>query len=196
VSYRVLVIPEDFRKDQYVIEPIVTKMFETIGKKAKVIVCRDPLLGGVEQALNWEEKLKPIIARYRGMIECFLLIVDRDGKPGRRSSLDRIEALAAAELPPGKRFLGENAWQEIEVWLLAGHDLPVDWVWRAVRDHDNPKEAYFLRFAEKRGVASEPAEGRGVLAREAASRYGRIRQLCPEVGALEGRLTAAAKAGA
>ena len=54
MSYRVLVIPEDFRKDQYVLEPIVTKVFEAVGKKAKVIVCRDPLLGGVDQALNWD----------------------------------------------------------------------------------------------------------------------------------------------
>lgn len=187
MSYRVLVIPEDFRKDQYVLEPILAKMFEAIGKKAKVIVCRDPLLGGVDQALNWD-RIQEILVRYRGMIECFLLVVDRDGKPGRREAIDRIEKLAADTLPPGKRFLGENAWQEIEVWLLAGHDLPATWAWQDVRAHDNPKEAYYRLFAEQRGVAGEPAEGRGVLAREAASRYRRIRQLCAEVARLEERV--------
>jgi len=186
MSYRVLVIPEDFRKDQYVLEPIISRMFEAIGKKARVIVCRDPLLGGVDQALRWE-RIEEIVNRYRGMIECFLLVIDRDGKPGRRASLDHLET-RVAEIAPGKRFLGENAWQEVEVWLLAGHDLPADWAWKDVRAHDNPKEAYYRRFAEQRGVAAEPAEGRGTLGREAAARYSRIRQLCDEVAALERRL--------
>ncbi|WP_437280000.1 hypothetical protein WME90_05410 [Sorangium sp. So ce375] len=189
MSYRVLVIPEDFRKDQYVLEPIVTKMFEAIGRKAKVIVCRDPLLGGVDQALRWE-RLQEILLRYQAMIECFLLIVDRDGKAGRRDALDRLESLASAALPSRKRFLAENAWQEIEVWLLAGHDLPSDWRWKDVRAHENPKEAYYRSLAQARGVLHEPAEGRGLLAREAASRYGRIRSLCPEVVDLEQRLGA------
>ncbi|WP_437744431.1 hypothetical protein WMF39_05140 [Sorangium sp. So ce1504] len=114
MSYRVLIIPEDFREDQYVLEPIITKMFEAIGRKAKVIVCRDPLLGGVDQALRWE-RVQEILLRYQAMIECFLLIVDRDGKPGRREALDRLESLASAALPPGKRFLAENAWQCPEI---------------------------------------------------------------------------------
>jgi hypothetical protein len=67
MSYRVLVIPEDFRKDQYVLEPIITKMVESVGRNGKVIVCRDPLLGGVSQALRWE-RMEEIIVRYRAMI--------------------------------------------------------------------------------------------------------------------------------
>ncbi|WP_438041906.1 hypothetical protein [Sorangium sp. So ce128] len=189
MSYRVLVIPEDFRKDQYVLEPVITRMFEVIGRKAKVIVCRDPLLGGVDQALRWE-RLQEILVRYQAMIECFLLIVDRDGKPGRREALDRLESLASTALPLGKRFLAENAWQEVEVWLLAGHDLPSEWAWKAVRAHENPKEHYYQPLAKKRGVLQEPAEGPGILAREAASRYSRIRSLCPEVADLERRLGA------
>lgn len=189
MSYRVLVIPEDFRKDQYVLEPILTKMFESVGRKAKVIVCRDPLLRGVSQALDWD-RIQEIIVRYRAMVECFLLVVDRDGKATRRKALDGLEKQAAAALGPGKRFLAENAWQEVEVWLLAGHDLPSDWAWKDVRAHENPKETYYLPFAQSRGVASEPAEGRSLLAREAASKYRRIRKLCPELGDLEQRLTA------
>jgi len=189
MSYRVLVIPEDFRKDQYVLEPIFTKLFESIGRKAKVIVCRDPLLRGVDQATDWD-RVQEIIVRYRAMVECFLLVVDRDGKATRRKALDGLEKQAAAELGPGKRFLAKNAWQELEVWLLAGHDLPAEWAWKDVRAHENPKEAYYLPFARNRSVASEPAEGRGLLAREAASKYRRIRTLCPELKDLERRLSA------
>ncbi len=188
MSYRVLVIPEDFRKDQYVLEPIVTKLFESVGRTAKVIICRDPLLGGVEQALKWK-RLQEIIVRYRAMVDCFLLVVDRDGNKTRRKALDGLEEQAAAELVPGKRFLAENAWQEVEVWLLAGHDLPSEWAWKDVRAHENPKETYYLPFAKSRGVLDRPAEGRGLLAREAASKYRRIRTLCPELKDLEKRLS-------
>ncbi|EYF08391.1 hypothetical protein [Chondromyces apiculatus] len=40
MSYRVLVIPEDFRKDAMVLQPIVEALFVHLGRKAKVIVCR------------------------------------------------------------------------------------------------------------------------------------------------------------
>jgi hypothetical protein len=57
----VLIIPEDFRKDQYILGPIVKKMFEEIGKpRAKVQMCLDPLLGGISQALRWERILEII----------------------------------------------------------------------------------------------------------------------------------------
>jgi hypothetical protein len=32
----VLVIPEDFRKDQYVLKPILRKMMQSLGSKARV----------------------------------------------------------------------------------------------------------------------------------------------------------------
>lgn len=47
----VLVIPEDFRKDQYIVAPIVRRMFEVLAKpNANVRVCLDPLLGGIGEA--------------------------------------------------------------------------------------------------------------------------------------------------
>ncbi len=192
MSFRVLVIPEDFRNDQHVLEPIIGRMLETIGRKAKVLTCRDPLLGGVSQAMKWD-RIEEILVRYQGMIDCFLLIVDRDGDPRRKVQLEALEAHARAALPTDRHFFAENAWQECEVWLLAGHDLPRDWAWKKVRDHRHPKEAYYRPFAEARGVIGEPAAGRGTLGREAAARYSRIRKLCPEVAELEERMRQAAQ---
>ncbi|MCP4692274.1 MAG: hypothetical protein GY859_29790 [Desulfobacterales bacterium] len=40
----VLVIPEDFRKDQYMLKPIIDAMMSRAGGVAKVRVCQDPLL--------------------------------------------------------------------------------------------------------------------------------------------------------
>jgi hypothetical protein len=185
----VLVIPEDFRKDQYILKPIVEVMMTNLGKpRAKVIVCKEPLLGGVDEALKWE-RIAEIIGRYRSMVDLFLLCVDRDGRQERRTRLDHVEHMAAALLAAGRLLLGENAWQELEVWVLAGHTLPASWSWREIRQEVHPKEAYFTPFARQRGVQDGPGEGRRLLALEAARRYDRIRQLCPEdVAVLEDRI--------
>ena len=185
----VLVVPEDFRKDQYILKPMVEAMFRHVGRQsAKVRVCQEPLLGGIDQARDWE-RIKEILDRYRGMVDVFLLIVDRDGEAGRRRALDNLEQKARDTLAAGRTFLGENAWQEVEVWILAGHDLPNDWTWREIRQEVHAKEAYFEPFARQRGVTDGPGQGRKTLAEEAARNYGRIRQLCSEdVAALEGRL--------
>lgn len=77
---------------------------------------------------------------------------------------------------------------EIEVWVLAGHNLPSDWNWQVIRNEVNPKETYFFPFAEQRNLLDAPGEGRKTLAEEAARRYDRIRQLCPEdIAELEDR---------
>jgi hypothetical protein len=90
----VLVIPEDFRKDQYMLKPIVEAMMKEVGKpKARVRVCQDPLLGGIDQALKWE-RIEEIINRYKGMVNLFLLCVDRDGKAARKASLNKLEQQA------------------------------------------------------------------------------------------------------
>ena len=48
---RVLVIPEDFRKDQYLLKPLFGRLFATMGgRNVRVRVCQDPLLGGVDEA--------------------------------------------------------------------------------------------------------------------------------------------------
>lgn len=185
----VLVIPEDFRKDQYMLKPIISAMMKKLGNpRAKVKICQDPLLGGVSEALKWE-RIEEVINQYKGMFNLFLLCVDRDGKEGRKTSLENIEQQAVNILPGGKLLLAENAWQEIEVWVLAGHNLPGDWNWQAIRNEINPKETYFLRFAEQKNLLDSSEEGRKTLAEEAARRYERIRQLCPEdIAELENRI--------
>ncbi len=176
---RVLVIPEDFRKDQYMLKPIITAMMAALGKpRAKVIICTDPLLGGISEALKWEN-IESIIERYP-MVDLFLLCVDRDGNRDRATVLNNLETKAATILSPNSLFLAENAWQEIEVWILAGQDLPKEYNWQKIRQEIDPKETYFLPFSEQRNLLDTPGEGRKPLAEEAAKRYDSIRQLCPE----------------
>jgi hypothetical protein len=182
----VLVIPEHFSQDQYVLQPIVKAMLAATGRpRARVEICQDPLLGSVEQAMNWE-RINEIIDSYR-IVHLFLLIVDRDGKDGRRARLDEIERRAAERLPADRHFFAEHAWQEVEVWALAGcDDLPGEW--RTIRSERDPKEVYFNSYVQRRGLQNEPGNGRRTLGREAGNRYARVRQLCPELGELEVRI--------
>jgi hypothetical protein len=184
------VIPEHFSQDQYILKPIVQAMLTAAGKpRANIQVCRDPLLGSVEQAMRWE-RINGIIDIYP-QVDLFLLIVDRDGDEHRRLRLDTLENRAAALLAGSRRLFAEHAWQELEVWALAGcADLPGRWRWRAVRDERDPKEIYFTPYIRQRGLEDDPGGGRRTLGREAANRYNRIRQLCDEIGELEERIRA------
>lgn len=177
---KVLIIPEDFTYDQHILQPLIQAMLTYLGKpRGKVRVCRDPQLGGVDQATNWVQ-IQEIIERYP-MNDLFLLCVDRDGKSGRRSKLDELEEQAREILPPQKQFFAENAWQETEVWILAGHDLPKEWNWQEIRNERDPKEHYFDPFAIQKGLPKKEPLAYKKLAKEAVSRYGsRIRNLCPE----------------
>lgn len=85
MSFNVLVIPEDFTKDEHILKPLVQRILEDCGKKPTVEVCRDPNFQGVHAALKIESLRREVIARYP-MVHLFLLFVDRDGQPGRKQS--------------------------------------------------------------------------------------------------------------
>ena len=172
----VLIIPEDFRKDGYILNPIFRRLFGTLERRtAKVKVCHDPLLGGVGEALK-PERLREVVERHRGMVDVFVLCVDRDGQVGRRDRLEQIERMFS----DGPTFLCENAWEELETWLLAGLDLPNDWRWRDVRAEVDVKERYFEPLARLRGVSDGPGGGRKLLGEEAARNVSAIRNKCRE----------------
>ena len=171
----VLIIPEDFRKDQYILKPIFERLFRSIGKRrAHIEVCQDPLLGGIDNALK-SDRISEIVGFYP-MTDIFILCVDRDGKEGRRNRLDEIEA----EFVVTDLFLAANAWEEIETWVLAGVDLPNEWTWTNVRAEIHVKEVYFEPLAAQRGLSDSPGGERKPLAEEAARRIGAIRQKCPK----------------
>ena len=172
---KVVIIPEDFRKDQYILKPLVKRLFGELGRpSASVIVCNDPLLGGVREALK-SERLQEVVERYP-MADLFILCVDRDGVLTRRSRLDQVEQ----EFGATTSFIAENAWEELETWVLAGLDLPAGWSWSAIRSDISVKEHYFDELARREGVADGPGGGREALGEKAARRLQAIRVKCPE----------------
>ena len=81
---KVLIIPEDFRNDQYILKPLFLRLFHAIGKpRTKVEVCRDPLLGGVDEAMK-TQRIEEIVIQHGGMTDIFILCIDRDGDRNRR----------------------------------------------------------------------------------------------------------------
>lgn len=170
----VLIVPEDFRKDQFVLKPLFSRLLAALGKpRAKVRVCQDPLLGGVDEALK-SERIAEIVERYSGRVQVILLCIDRDGDAGRRHRLDQLEDEF------DERLLGAEAWEEIETWALAGLTLPPDWIWADVRAEVHVKERYFDVLARQRRIDGGPDGGRRELGEEAARHIDAIRQKCPD----------------
>ena len=171
----IVVIPEDFRNDQYILKPLITRLFRNIGVQSVTVwVCNDPLLGGIGEALKLE-RLMQIVERRRGWADIFILCVDRDGVTGRRQRLNDIETEF------GTTFLAENAWEELETWVLAAmRDLPVMWTWAQIRAEVQVKETYFEPYVIQRDLAGTLGGGRKVLGEEAARRIPAIRRKCPE----------------
>lgn len=184
----VLVIPEDFRKDQFILQPIISAMFSRLGQPAIVEVLKDPLIGGIEQATK-REVLEEILQDNKWKVDLFLLCVDRDAEDGRRGALNGLEANLNAVLDAAKFMVAENAWQELEVWVLAGHDLPPAWGWGDVRRERDPKERYFDKLVAARGLQDDAGGGRKTLGIEAARKYRRVHSRCREdVQVLEKRI--------
>ena len=170
---KILLIPEDFRNDQHILKPIFEGLFNDLGRPSlRVEVWLDPLLGGIGEALK-SERLKDVVQQYP-TIDIFILCIDRDADLGRRQRLDQIEGEF------GDAFFAENAWEEIETWVLAGLNLPTDWSWKDVRAERDVKEVYFEPLAAERGLSDALGGGRKTLGEEAARRIGTIRQKCPD----------------
>ena len=171
----VLIIPEDFRKDQYILKPLFTRLFRRLGvRSVQIEVCQNPLLGGIGEALK-SDNLTKIVEKRRAMYDLFILCVDRDGEVGRRQRLNDIEGEF------GPTFLAENAWEELETWVLAGLNLPGQWRWADVRAAINVKEDYFEPLIIRRGMRIDSSHiGWKTFGAEASRRINSIRRKCPE----------------
>jgi hypothetical protein len=107
---RVLILAEDFVKDELLLQPIIRAMMNEVGlPRAKVKVCKDPRFHGTGEALKWEF-IEQALSRHRGMFDLCLLCVDRDGDANRQAKLSNLENQAKNVIGDGRAFLAENAW--------------------------------------------------------------------------------------
>jgi len=174
-----MVFSEDPRLDRYILEPVIKAALTHGGKpRAKVIICSDDRQRGVDTIVNHHTVLE-LIDENR-LFDVFILCVDRDCHPTRQAKLTALEKKVNDTIGP-KRFIALAAFEELEVWVLAG--LPdLNLPWKEVQEHCHPKEAYFEPAAIARKVVNSPGKGRKALATEAARAYSkRLRSLCPEI---------------
>lgn len=192
----VLIIAEG-PTDEYMLKPIVTEMMKAVGKP-HVTIRFQPVSkrrGGIDQILRNPDRIHTIIRTNR-MVDLFLICVDRDGLNGQENQEDRPAQLQTLEqkvrdtLQTNQILCGECAIEEIEVWVIAGHQwreqFP-DWQWSTIRQELDPKEHYYQPFAHAHNVWHlAPGQGRKILAQKAT--YSRIKQFCDEVQRLESRV--------
>ena len=185
---RVRIIPEDYPNDRFILKPIVTAMFAHLEKPSVQIDVHSPRVSGWD-AVKSIDQIREIIAKFP-TVHLFLRCVDRDGHRERRRILDDLESRVRKVLPPPRLFLAEHAWQEIEVWALAGIEwkLKPRWTWEAIRTAPDPKERFFEPVAKDRGLLNSPGRGREQLGAEAAGNYAKVRQNCRELRELETRI--------
>ena len=175
MSYNVLVIPEDFTKDEHILLPLVRKVLADAGKpKAIVQVCRDPNFQGIDGAMDETRIREEVIARYR-MVNLFLLMVDRDAKPGRDAAVATLQTSVQNALAANQSFLGLTARQEVEIFPIAGHDLSPGWSWPVIRADGDVKNTYFIQLAEREKVTQFPHQGRKKLMGAAMINWKRIK---------------------
>lgn len=180
----VLIVPEDPTYDQHILKPVFIRLFRHIGSAGnRVSVCQNPNLQGVGNALQLET-MRDVVEKYNGMIDVFVLCVDRDCDEGRRVRLDNLETAL------GPNFFAVEASQAVETWALAGQQLPPSWRWQSIRSERHVKEQYFDRWVERRGLSNDPSGGRKLLGRESASDFSALIQKCPELNEVAERLRA------
>ncbi len=190
MSYKVLVIPEDFTKDEHVLKPVVEKILADAGRaNPTVLVCRDPNFGGIGEAMKKERLKMDVIERYP-MVDLFILMVDRDGDAGREQRAAQLESELTPEVKTANgRFVAELARQEVEIFVLAGHELPDGWTWQQIRADGDVKNTAFQDLVREKDTSKLPHDGRKKLMAEAIQNWARIKSRCPEdIGSLIERL--------
>ena len=181
MSFRVLVVTEDFRRDQFIARPLVERIANEFRSQVLVEVCRRPKLGGIAKLFSEAFLREEILALYP-MFDVIVLLADRDGAVGRERSIGEV---AKRLVTPKQKVIGTAMIEELEIIVLAGHPTANAWDWRTMRGDPDIKNTYFRRLVEQTGTAAQPFEGRAALMKEAMRNWTRIKTLCVEdVGAL------------
>jgi hypothetical protein len=182
VSFRVLVIPEDPTNDRYILTPLVERLMAECGKpRAKVQFLPNPRVRGYKHA---KEVIRNEVFELYGHMDLVLFLPDADGK-------DRSEEFAALEGEARTHqicLLCCAAVQEVELWLLAGHQDKVPKAWSDLRDDVSVKEHFFDPFLDQFGEPRRPGGGRDVLMKTTLDNFAALLQRCPELAELKGRI--------
>jgi hypothetical protein len=180
LSYNVLVISEDYKNDQHVLRPLVSRLLRECHKpRANVSVWANLAVRGFERV---RDEL-PAIVRDSPQVQLFLFLPDCDGQhQGRADLFANLEAQHAPKL------ICCAAVEEVEAWLLAGHIEKLDRPWPAVRGDKSVKENVFNPFLEAHGNPDRPGGGREELMQQTLTNLRGLLERCPELARLRERI--------
>lgn len=177
---KVLVIPEDPSLDQYVLKPLVERIFAALDRSPRITILFNPRLRGVAQALD-ATILAEIVANYP-MNDLFLVMVDRDGDESRRRRAE------AREEEHPERLLVCLAIEEIEIWMLAIHHTSLKAPWRDVRSEVQLKERFAKPFLRESAPSLDPGKGRIWAMQDLGAHWRGVLRRCPEIEELKRRI--------
>ena len=180
---KILVIPEDPMLDQYILKPVVERLFVDLGLAVRVTVLWNPRLRSVNQALD-PSMVRNIVETY-SMIDLFLLIVDRDADEHRTTRVRMRETEH-----PG-RLLACLAIEEVEVWMLALHRERLPSPWAEIRGERDPKERFAHPFLAAHAPKLDAGQGRKWAMRDLGTRWKGLLDVCPEIAELKTRIAGA-----
>jgi hypothetical protein len=180
LSYNVLVISEDYSKDQHILRPLVSRLLRECNKpNAKVRLWANLAIRGFESV---RDEIPTIIRDFPQM-HLFLFLPDCDGKRQGRADL-----FANLEAEHGFRLICCAAVEEVEAWLLAGHLDKLPSLWPAVRADTSVKERFFLPFLREHGDSRRPGGGREELMQQTLTNLRGLLERCPELARLQERI--------
>ncbi|HEX7942368.1 MAG TPA: hypothetical protein VF488_11220, partial [Gemmatimonadaceae bacterium] len=160
---KVLVIPEDPMLDQYILKPVVERLFADLGLAARIDVLWNPRLRSVNQALD-VSMVRHVVGTY-SMIDLFLVMVDRDADE------HRAERARMRETEHPGRLLACLAVEEVEVWMLALHRDRLSPPWAEIRSERDPKERFAHPFLAAHAPKLDAGQGRKWAMRDLGARW-------------------------
>ncbi len=177
---KVLIIPEDPANDQYILKPVVEKIFAELSRIARIEVLYDPWLRGASQALS--QQVVEEIVTDNPMVNLFLLIVDRDCDREKNST-----KAAARELEHQDRLIACLPREELEVWMLALYRSGFK-NWADIQAECDPKERFAWPFLEKMGWDEELGGGYKRAMDPLSKEWKGLLAVCPELKELRDRI--------
>jgi hypothetical protein len=184
LSVDVLIVPEDFTYNGYILGPLVKRMLSECGRSnANVSPPKGPQPKGYEHAKSLLRNRYFELYRHMSLL---LFLPDFDGKGESRN--DELRALEREAAQQGARLLCCAAKEEVEVWLLAGHRDRLGQSWQEVRSDTSVKENVFQPFLAVHGNPKAPGGGRDLLMERTLNGYSALLRLCPELADLERRI--------
>lgn len=183
---KVLVLAENPRHDQYILKPVIERVFSDLGRSARVDVLHDPRLDSASRVLD--SAILGDIVQENPMEDLFVLVVDRDCDREHNAS-----KAAQRESDFAGKLLACVAIEEVEVWMLALHrDAILEKggrvAWTEVRADCDPKERFAVPLLEQRGWSTGPGKGRKRAMRELGSSWRGLLDVCDEVRELKEKI--------